>query len=173
MSWADGIIDSDLVDLFNSGVDAMLNSALADLCTFYYEPTQTDCPNCIFDSIGKKSSGKFQSGGPRPFPTGSRCPVCNGAGTINTQQTETTNMLVYWTPKEWRKIAPEIEVRDGETIIMTCGYIKDMPKAQRCQSLVVNVVEANIKYNFELYREITPNGLTDNRYFYAFWKRSG
>ena len=58
------IITEDLKNTFTSAIEALLaDSALTVPCKLVYENTKLeDCPNCIYDSISKKSSNQSQEG---------------------------------------------------------------------------------------------------------------
>ena len=65
--------------IYNKHIDLLLSSTgLTTLCQFNYGVTNLEvCPNCIYDVNLKKSSGKYKSGGPVPFPLGKICPYCD------------------------------------------------------------------------------------------------
>ncbi len=75
----------------------------------YLEPDKEDCPNCVYDFVNKKSSGKFQSSftvpvvifgntvSPASF-TRSRCPVCFGVGYLEQEVERHVKALVRWNP---------------------------------------------------------------------------
>ena len=43
--------------------------------------TSTQCPNCLYDVVNKRSAGMYNGTGPQPFTNG-KCPVCSGVGLI-------------------------------------------------------------------------------------------
>ena len=86
-----GIITQSFKDTFNYAIQALLeDTALTVQCTLYYENTKLeDCPNCVYDPITRKSSNRYQNGGPIPFVHGQICPYCAGNGNLSFSQEET------------------------------------------------------------------------------------
>ena len=91
-----GIIDSSFKSVFNNAISALLeDDALTTACTLEYGITKYDnCAICLYDPIGQKSSNRYQSGGPAPFPFGNLCPMCNGNGRRPVTSSESVNVLV-------------------------------------------------------------------------------
>ena len=91
-----GIITNDFKNLFSNAIKALLeDAALTVPCTLYFGVTKyEDCSNCVYDPIGRKSSNKFQTGGPVPFRNGGVCPVCSGNGKKPVTSTENLNLAV-------------------------------------------------------------------------------
>ena len=56
--------------------------------------------NCVYDAVGKKSSNRYQEGGPMPFTVGV-CPFCHSQGRTSTESTEVVYMLPVWDMNEW------------------------------------------------------------------------
>ena len=115
----------------------------------FLPPDSLDCPNCIYDAVNNKSSGKFQSSftvpvvifgntiSPRSFNRG-RCPVCFGAGKLVNQDAAVKNLkaLVKWNPRNadtllitpvGREGAPVVRIKvlrsDFDTIV-TADYFQ-------------------------------------------------
>jgi hypothetical protein len=66
--------------------------------TIYKTDAQTDCPNCLYDSVNQESTGKYKTGGPIPFTVG-RCPYCKGRGYLRTPRKKTIKVLITWRPR--------------------------------------------------------------------------
>lgn len=67
------------------------------------------CPNCIYDSAINASSGKYRTGGPKPF-TGKVCPICAGKGKIeNIKQLQIPANVKWGTKKMGENFLPEPE----------------------------------------------------------------
>ena len=83
----------------------------------YKQPIKTECPNCYFDKLTSKSTGKcrwtleeatqkqqeYETSNPgvlryKWFRIG-RCPVCRGLGYIETQRRAWADCLVIWNPE--------------------------------------------------------------------------
>lgn len=90
----------------------LINQTIEDLhkpIILHLPPTSVSCPNCIYDSINKKSSGVFDTSFVSPTvifgntitPTSfnrSRCPICYGEGILTSSNTKSVKALVRWNP---------------------------------------------------------------------------
>lgn len=138
-----------------------------------YQSIQSDCPNCIFDPISNRSSGRYKTGGTRPFPNGTICPVCRGVGKLASESFETIWTTVEWNPKNF--YAPTTTIQVPNSICQTVGYIADLPKVLKSKKIVLEIaLEGYIKYVFNLNGEpIDPFSITPGKFFVATWKREG
>jgi hypothetical protein len=119
-----------------SAVNAMIAN-FGSTCRLVHTPHAASCSNCILDPIGQKSANKWRSGGPAPFPLGSICPVCNGAGFRFTEQTEDVTFLCEWEPKKFQVYQGNIV--EPYSIVECQGYYADLPKVQRANEFILNV----------------------------------
>jgi hypothetical protein len=94
----------------------------------YLEPEKEDCPNCIYDALNRRSSGKFDSTftapttifgetiSPQSFTRG-RCPVCLGVGYLEQEVKRNVKALVKWNPDA----SSDLEVlpvgREGSAVV--------------------------------------------------------
>lgn len=94
----------------------------------YLEPEKENCPNCLYDALNKRSSGKFDSSftvpaiifgeeiSPAAFTRG-RCSVCLGVGYLEEETVRNVKALVKWNPTT----ADELEVipvgREGKAVV--------------------------------------------------------
>ena len=86
-----GKLVSDTVkQVFKDRMDELLVD-LGRTITLHLRPTVTDCPNCLFDSIRKRSKNIYNAANPNPagplnksFARGKRCPVCGSQGVLKT-----------------------------------------------------------------------------------------
>lgn len=148
--------------------ELILNDNIGKNCRLTYPELRSDCPNCIYDSVQRKSSNKYQSGGPIPFLSGV-CPYCRGTGVLATPQTEVIRLRVYWTKKDFRKLGA-VDIPDGD--IMVIGFMSDMAKLQKAMEvLIFSDASATINKKFEVSAEIMPWGFGKNKYFVAHLKR--
>ena len=90
----------------------LIKQVVADLhkpIFVYLEPDKEDCPNCIYDRVNNKSSGKFDTSfiastvvfGATITPTTfsrSRCPICYGVGYLENENVRNVKALVRWNP---------------------------------------------------------------------------
>lgn len=163
-------IPSSVINSFNEGIDAII-TAFGVPCKLYYAPKVTSCPNCYVDPNSQLSSHRYKADGPIPFTNGSLCPYCNGQGNIQEPSTETISLCVYWTSKEFKKIA-QVQFDIPEGAILTKGYMTDFPKIQRAIEIQVNTtIEGIIDYRYVRYKEGIPSGFLGNRYILQFWNR--
>jgi len=143
-------------------------------CNLIYPPVFESCVNCIFDEIGNKSSNHWRNGGPIPFPNGSMCPYCNGAGQHATETFKNVKLLISAPPKEFLKSLPTtLQVPDG--VISTKGFIDDLPDVLQCRKMVAQVnIQNIIKYTYELFGEpMDTNNIAQSKFWTAYWRRVG
>lgn len=165
-------LTNDIKQIASDAIDDLIDQ-LGKQCRLVYSGIKTDCPNCIFDPQSKKSTGIYKAGGPRPFPNRTICPVCRGAGQIDTTSTEVVTLLCNWNPRDFY-IFP-INIEQPHSMVQTKGYIKDLPKILRARKMVLEIpIEPYTRYTFDLISEpIDPGNIIQGRYFVAIWKRSG
>lgn len=171
-----GILFDISEDIRQIAADAItdLIDQLGKDCDLIYPPIYVSCPNCIFDSIGNKSSNYWRDGGPLPFPDGSMCPYCNGVGQHAQEVTKTIKVLVNSVPKEFMKNLPlNLQVPDG--MIMTKGKMEDLADVLQSRKMVVQTNLSNIlKLTYELRGEpIDTNNIAQGRFWSAYWWRVG
>lgn len=147
---------------------------LGKTCSLIYPPTYESCGNCLFDSIGNKSSNHWRNGGPLPFPNGSMCPYCSGVGQHARELTKDIVVLITAPPKEFLKNLPSnLHVPDG--IIMTKGKIADLPDVLQSRKMISQKNIQNImKMTYELFGEpIDTNNIAQGKFWSAYWRRVG
>jgi len=163
------IIPQEVYDLYNQTVRDMNNLNFGVNCLLTYPEKRSDCPNCIFDPLNKKSSNQYTSSGPIPFATG-LCPYCNGIGYLNTAETESIKMRVYFDKRSFAKFPTFITVADGH--VMSIGNIEDISKVMRAVSVVFNTDIVPYKqYTYILDGEPVPFGIGESKEFAAIWHR--
>ena len=170
-----GIITQGLKDLHKNMIDALLeDTALSRPCRLVYSSTKyEDCNNCIFDNIGRRSSGRYQPGGPVSFNLGATCPVCNGIGRIATEESEDNIYLcILWDYKQW--INFDVRVQSPEGKVQTLCSIDLTPKIKRANYIILATdVEEYIHHKFQRDSEPQPCGFGANNYISVMWKRIG
>lgn len=95
----------------------------------FLTPDKEDCPNCLYDSVNKVSSGNFDSSfvapvtifgntvNPQSFTRG-RCPVCYGDGHLEQEVKRNVKALVKWNPRGSRKDMEVLPVgREGKAVV--------------------------------------------------------
>lgn len=130
------------------------------------------CPNCIYNPSLKKSTNKYKTGGPRPFPQGMICPYCKGSGFYGNIQVEEVYLAVIWSYKDW--VIKNINIENPTGMIQTICDRTLYSKFKKCENMTVVYTE-NSAANplFQLDEEPNPAGLGDNNYLITNWKRIG
>lgn len=141
-------------------------------CLLQYDALKIDCPNCIYDISTNRSTNKYQIGGPRPFPTGTLCPVCKGVGTLNSTHTDTVRMLCQWNPRKFNILPGNLEVPNSW--VQTKGYMTDLPKIMQSKKMIIELpITPYIRATFNLWGDpIDAGNIIQGRYFIALWKQS-
>lgn len=165
-------LTSDIISIAQQAVTDLINNLGKD-CTLYYPARPYPCSNCL-PGPGNRPSVRWRTGGPMPFQDGTLCPMCNGKNQLFEEKTEVITMLCAWTPKEWfLKPPPNVRVPDNQ--IQTKGFIADMPKVLKADSMVVEAAVGPYKhYRFKLSGEpIDPSNIVQGQFFVATWDRAG
>ena len=169
-----GIIDSSFKSVFNNSISALLeDDALTTACTLEYGITKYDnCANCLYDPIGQKSSNRYQSGGPAPFPFGNLCPMCNGNGRRPVTSSESVKLAVIFEPRQFLEIKTPVNTADG--LIQTLAGKTLTPKLQRAKEIIVATeLSGYFSHRYERISEPSPIGLGSNEFVICTWKRVG
>jgi len=136
MSNFSGLISNGIKATFVNIISSMLyDDGLTIPCTLSYGTTRyEDCPNCVFDPIGNKSSNRFQDGGYLPFPFGGLCPMCQGAGKRGVESSETMNLMVVWEQKDFFNVGT-VNTAEGDIQVLT--FADRTPQLKRAKELIV------------------------------------
>ena len=139
-------------------------------CTIIFGGTKfTDCENCIYDVVGKKSSNQYQSGGPIPFTTGI-CPFCSGIGRIPDEQTETISLCPIYDYKSWIPMNVSIESPMG--FMQTLSLFSTYSTLVRAKEIIVDSSITNVvRSRFQRYGEPQPCGLGSSSFVSVMWER--
>jgi len=167
-----GIISPQIKNVFENAISAMMyDDGCTIPCTLYYGVTKyDDCVNCVYDPIGRKSANRFQDGGHIPFPFGSICPMCNGAGKKPVESTEDMNLMVIWEQKEFFNVGT-VNTPDGD--IQTLTFADRTPQLKRAKELIVATDIAGFgTHRYERMSEPQPCGLSADQFIVCMWKRS-
>lgn len=173
-----GIITSDMKTTFTNAIDALLeDSACMVPCRLYYGDTKwTDCPNCYYDSLTKRSSGRYRAGGPMSFTLGI-CPYCHGLGRKETTETTASIYLMpIWDSKEW----VGVNSRDGqrpytgipESMLQTMCKFQYYDEITRAKNVLIDTnIEDYTKRFYEKFGEPEPCGFGASSYILQMWLR--
>lgn len=159
---------------FKNMISALLeDTALTVPCTLLYGVTKTtQCENCIYDGIGKKSSNRYKDGGPIPFINGQMCPLCQGDGVKQIQTSEDgVYLAVIWNYKDFihidRKVA---ESPDG--FVQTLSLATTTYKIKAAQEIIFNTdLEESVRHKFKRHGEPTPLGYGEDAFILTYWKK--
>lgn len=167
----------DIISIAQDALDDLLaphaEGGLAKTCQLIYPPVLSECVNCIYDPIGDKSSNRWITGGPMPFPDGGICPVCNDVGKLATTPTENIQLGVQSDPAHFYLKVP-FGVRVPAGTIQTKGFITDLPKVLQAQEMIVAPGKFPIVMRYVMDGEpIDTGSIIQSRYWFAFWKRVG
>lgn len=163
-------IPQTIFDTYNSIADDFINNNFGVNCILEYPPKETACDNCVYDSINRRSSNRYKTGGPIPFTFGI-CPWCDGAGFKQIPVSTTIKMRIYWSRKDWVKIGIPVNIPDGA--IQTIGFMSDLSKIKQAERVLVNSDISNImQWEYILLGEPIPHGFKYNRYFLAYWSKA-
>jgi len=162
-------------------IKAIVATALDDLITelgkqvrLVYPARWVSCSNCQYDQIGHKSSNYYKSGGPLPFPNATVCPMCNGNGKIEEENSEVVQMLCQWDPKDFYRPVPQVDIRlPFGSRIQTKGYLSDLPKILKADHAVFEIpIEPIVRYTYQLASEPADvSNIIQGRYVVADWYR--
>ena len=156
-------------NIASDAIDDLIDQLGKD-CELIYPSLKTDCPNCIYDPITNRSTGRYKSGGPRPFPHGTICPVCRGNGQIESTHTDTVRLLCQWNPKNFYVGPGAITIPYGS--VLTKGYMTDLPKILQSKRMIIQIpIHPYIRATFDLWSApIDAGNIIQGRYFIAVWK---
>lgn len=165
------VIPDSVFQLYNDTVDDFINLNFGEDCVLLYPPKKIECPNCVVDLIGGKSSNIYKSGGPYQFADGMICPYCNGEGFYNQDYTETIKLRVYWSPKDWVKTGTTFGIPAGAVQII--GFLSDLPKILQSSSIQLISKNNNIAVqNFVRIGEPFYHGFKKSRYFIMYLEKA-
>jgi len=160
-----------LKKLYNQQIDIILsNTGLTIPCSLVYETTRiTQCPNCVYDTISKKSANIYNGTGPISFINGQTCPYCLGSGQSSSAVAETAiDLVVLIDSKKFVGVVNQPDI--AAQTICSINYIDVIRKASK---IIFNTDISNLTNNiFIRDNEPTPVGLGDSRYIFTNWKRT-
>jgi hypothetical protein len=172
-------IDQELLQTAVDAFDDMIDT-FGKNCKLIYKSKETICPNCIVDPKTGRSTGRPKPNPIIPFTVGTTCPICDGRGKlVGTEGYSIVKMSINWNPREWITMWPQAAnadsiVRLAGGVATSRGYITDLPKILRADSVVLDIDNNFMNNHFVLSGEpISPGNIVKNRYFTALWKRAG
>ena len=156
--------------------DLLANTAdggLGKTCLLQYADAKQECPNCIFDPQARTSTSRPKPNPTQPFPVGTRCPVCNGDGFVETSRTEEITMSCSWKPSHFSREAFNLNIQVPYSLLETKFYMADVPKVLRATGLIFQLpVAPYLNKRFVRHGEPgDPSNIVQGRYAVCLWKR--
>lgn len=159
--------------IYNETIDMLIGAnGFGSDCTFIYEQNGSNCPNCGYDPIARRSNGVYNGTGDIPFAYGQMCPICAGAGKTVAQKTETVTLTTIFNQKDFMQIGNvSAPVGDMQTISNVTTY----PKIKSVDYIVPKGgdIEDYRQNSYTRMGEPKFVSLGDNRYIITNWKRGG
>lgn len=123
----------------------------------YKQPIKQECPNCYYDKMTGKSTGKckwtqteiderqLDSTKYKYFRVG-RCPICRGEGYLEIKRRSWADCLVTWNPESrfGNDIVYTPAGTEGSTIVQLKADPKHYDVFKNCDYLVVDGVECKL-----------------------------
>ena len=157
-------------------IDALIEEGACSVpCTLDYGISKTvACGNCIYNPIGNKSSNRYKSGGPVPFPNGQTCPMCNGSGRIGNIETEDVDLIVIMDYKKWLDFgnanANTSQTPAGNA--QTISGVETYAQIKRARTALLSTNLSNYeKHKFQRAGEPNICGIGDKQYVITMWER--
>ncbi len=165
-----------VIEIYQTVVDQLIKDFGIDI-TLNLPPVKTGCPNCFQVRVGRnlKSTGKYNSANANPvggslhkvFSSGI-CPVCRGAGTIQTSQSVTVTATVNWKPKDMENDA------DGRNLNDVCKLKTLIVQDDiNVELQMKRAVDATIDGSrCSLFKGPTQRGIRERRYITTYWAKT-
>ncbi len=161
-------ISDELIGIYQSRIDALINQ-LGKNVWLEFNPIETPCPNCLYDTDRKRSTGIYRVGGPRQFARGRKCPYCKGRGLLRTDVNECIKCLIKWNPKDARAFGISLNQKQGVVRLKT--FITAADSLSKANTAIVNYdIVDDLKLRVKLIKGPIPVGLREDRYCISFWE---
>lgn len=169
-NYFDGILNDSIITHARNMIAEVIRAWNVPCQIIYGITRYDDCPNCVYDPIGGKSSNRYTAGGPMPFSFGN-CPMCAGLGKIPNEETDTINLAPIYDYKSWYPtINSNIESPYGFVQTMSLWDTRDV--LIRAKEVIINTdVNSTTRARFERYGEPEPCGFGANDFIITMWKR--
>ena len=139
-------------DIFRKSIRDVVKG-LSRKVQVYKQPIKQECPNCYFDKMTGKSTGKCKWT-LADIPTGvnykwfrvGRCPICRGHGYLEIRRRAWADCLVIWDPEN--RYSNQITYTAAGTEGSTLAQLKTDPKHydlfKNCASIIVDGVPCKL-----------------------------
>ena len=163
-------ITDTLIGVYQSSIDSLINQIGKNII-LEFDPILTPCPNCLYDTARKRSTGVYKTSGPRPFGRGRKCPYCKGKGLLETAVTKCIKALIQWDNNEEEEEDFDIAVSQKNGSLMLKTFLTDVDDIARAKTAIVNGdILDRIKLRVKRIRGPYPIGLKEDRYCISFWE---
>lgn len=163
-------VDNAILNIYQTNIDQLI-SDLGYPVKIFLEPTTSGCPNC-FRAPNGKSNNRYDSSNPftinaelhKPFPNGSRCPVCIGTHKIFTERSITYTASISRAPQDldYTQLGQNIEPQNVFRTKMLAVAFNDCLHAKK--ALINGEMCVPI-------RKPIRTGLQELRYCRMWWQR--
>lgn len=155
----------------DSQTDMLDPSIFGKQCLLRLPPIVSNCPNCLPDSAGSKSSNIYLTGGPQPFVNGQICPVCLGNYSIESDNNTTIYGSLEFKFDNFLPIL-KLNVRHPQNSIQIRTYSSHITDIKNCLLLETLIDVPNGNYQYKLLGEpIIPSKFT-TKFCYSVWERA-
>lgn len=162
-------IPNTVFDTYYEVCDWLLsNNYTSYTCTLVYPARREVCTNCVINPVSGGSTNVHAHGGPMPFSFG-LCPLCGGNGYKEIEDTASIRLRVYWSRKDWIKVAGSVNIADAS--VQVIGNLSDLPKVMQANQIKIVDAQTNATFSMSLACEPFLHGFGKNKYFVAFLKR--
>lgn len=131
----------------------------------YKQPIKRECPNCYYDKMTNRSTGKCRLTsteyltGTKPDGSGTyladpdykwfsvgRCPICKGLGYIETKRRTWADCLVIWNPENryGNEITYTAAGTEGSTLVQLKTNPVHFDLFKNCESIVVDGISCKL-----------------------------
>lgn len=162
-----GLITTDMQELHCHAIKHLVETCSVE-CSYLYGETITECPNCYYDSIGKKSTNKYKPSGPKPF-NGGICPHCNGIGIKKLEQYDNINLVVIYDQNKW---CNKIKVQTPSNYVATLSLPDTYTTLKKAKEIYVNSdIDQYVRLRYKRFSEPLPCGLGMTCVWETIWER--
>lgn len=169
---SDYSIPTELIDEHEWMSDYFIDGDTGVDCTLIYPPSDSECPNCLYDPGMGRSANIYKIGGPYSFTNHTICPYCGGVGKFSTPVTYDIRLRVYWgsseinaAMKQFALMGEQKFVSRPAGLLFVIGYMDDLNKFVNADAVLINTTVDKIDIRCARASEPIPWGFRKNRYF--------
>ena len=164
----DNLISDDMKQLHCYAILEVVRAASLENILIFSTTQWTECPNCYFDPMTKRSGGKYRDGGPRPFA--GICPTCNGLGRITDENTISFFAAVIFNQKNWCNQIKVAKTPDNLVATLSLPDTYDNIRAAK-EIILSSELDASVKLRYQRYSEPLPCGFGMSCVLETIWTR--